>query len=70
VGDIGPKVGYGGVDNGFMQLDHVRVPRAHMMMRYSQVTPEGRCAGLGPPAAAAAARPAWPACCACCACCA
>lgn len=42
VGDIGPKVGYGGVDNGFMRMDHLRVPRSHMMMRYSKVTPEGR----------------------------
>lgn len=25
VGDIGPKFGYGGVDNGYMSLDHVRI---------------------------------------------
>ena len=25
VGDIGPKFGYGGVDNGFMSMDHVRI---------------------------------------------
>ncbi len=25
VGDIGPKFGYNGVDNGFMSMDHVRI---------------------------------------------
>lgn len=25
VGDIGPKFGYGGVDNGYMSLDHLRI---------------------------------------------
>mmetsp|Transcript_25494 Transcript_25494/g.55452 ORF Transcript_25494/g.55452 Transcript_25494/m.55452 type:complete len:695 (+) Transcript_25494:125-2209(+) len=42
VGDIGPKFGFGGVDNGFMSMDHVRIPRDHMLMRFSQVTAEGR----------------------------
>lgn len=37
IGDIGPKAGYNGVDNGFMSFDHVRVPRAAMLMRFSQV---------------------------------
>ncbi|GBF98378.1 peroxisomal acyl-coenzyme A oxidase [Raphidocelis subcapitata] len=41
VGDIGPKFGFNGVDNGFLQLDHVRIPRDHMMQRFSRVTPEG-----------------------------
>eukprot|EP00775_Hariotina_reticulata_P005807 gene5808-6047_t len=42
VGDIGPKFGFGGVDNGFMSMDHVRIPRMNMMMRFAKVTPEGR----------------------------
>lgn len=25
VGDIGPKFGYGGVDNGYMRMDYVRI---------------------------------------------
>ena len=25
VGDIGPKFGYNGVDNGFLKFDHVRI---------------------------------------------
>ena len=27
VGDIGPKIGYGGVDNGYLSFDHFRIPR-------------------------------------------
>ena len=37
VGDIGPKFGYFGMDNGFLQLDHVRIPRDHMLMKYAKV---------------------------------
>ncbi|KAL4854889.1 Peroxisomal acyl-coenzyme A oxidase 1 [Chlorella vulgaris] len=42
VGDIGPKMGYNSVDNGFLSFDHVRVPREAMLMRFAQVTEEGR----------------------------
>jgi acyl-CoA oxidase len=41
VGDIGPKMGYNGVDNGFLRFDHVSVPRDAMLMRYSQVLEDG-----------------------------
>jgi len=41
VGDIGPKMGYNGVDNGFLRFDHVPVPRDAMLMRYSRVLPDG-----------------------------
>lgn len=41
VGDIGPKLGYFGMDNGFLKLDKVRIPRDQMLMRYSKVTPDG-----------------------------
>ena len=40
-GDIGPKMGYNAVDNGFLRFDHVRVPRRAMLMRYSKVDPDG-----------------------------
>ncbi|MEW5313953.1 MAG: hypothetical protein WDW38_005483 [Sanguina aurantia] len=53
VGDIGPKFGYGGVDNGFMSLDHVCIPRDQMLMRYATVTKEGRY--IPPPASNAKA---------------
>lgn len=29
------------MDNGFLQLNHVRIPRDHMLMKYSQVAPDG-----------------------------
>ena len=37
VGDIGPKVGTNSNDNGYLVLDHVRVPRGNMLMRYARV---------------------------------
>ena len=37
VGDIGPKFGYFGMDNGFLRLSKVRIPRDQMLMKYSQV---------------------------------
>jgi acyl-CoA oxidase len=42
VGDIGPKMGFNGVDNGWMRFDHVRIPRDAMLMRFSKVTEEGK----------------------------
>jgi acyl-CoA oxidase len=41
VGDIGPKFGYSGMDNGYLQLDNVRIPRDQMLMKYAQVAPDG-----------------------------
>ena len=41
VGDIGPKFGYEEADNGYLRFDHVRIPRENMLMRYSQVLPDG-----------------------------
>ena len=38
MGDIGTKFGYEGVDNGFLKLDKVRIPRTNMLMKYSKVT--------------------------------
>ena len=37
VGDIGPKYGYFGMDNGFLSMNNVRIPRDQMLMKYSQV---------------------------------
>ncbi|TFJ81470.1 hypothetical protein NSK_007192 [Nannochloropsis salina CCMP1776] len=33
----GAKMGLNGIDNGWMQFDHVRVPRDNMLCRYAQV---------------------------------
>lgn len=44
VGDIGPKA-YGGfstTDNGFALFDHVRIPRDNMLMKFAQVTNDGK----------------------------
>eukprot|EP00873_Tetraselmis_striata_P045831 jgi/Tetstr1/466095/TSEL_010679.t1 len=42
VGDMGAKLGYNGVDNGFLRLDHVRIDRGSMLSRFSSVSPEGQ----------------------------
>ncbi|KAL6058988.1 fatty-acyl coenzyme A oxidase [Balamuthia mandrillaris] len=42
LGDCGAKMGRNGVDNGWIQFDHVRIPRNQMLMRWANVTPEGK----------------------------
>ena len=39
--DCGAKAGLGGVDNGRLAFDHVRVPREALLDRYAQVAPDG-----------------------------
>ncbi|KDO22826.1 hypothetical protein SPRG_11585 [Saprolegnia parasitica CBS 223.65] len=41
IGDIGPKIGFQSVDNGYLVLHHVRIPRRHMLMRFAKVLPNG-----------------------------
>ncbi|KAB5584460.1 hypothetical protein PHYPO_G00107780 [Pangasianodon hypophthalmus] len=41
VGDIGPKFGFHEVDNGFLKLDNIRIPRENMLMKYAKVQPDG-----------------------------
>lgn len=41
IGDIGMKMGRNGIDNGYVQFTNVRVPRAYMLMKHTQVTREG-----------------------------
>jgi uncharacterized protein len=38
VGDIGPKFGFDEVDNGYLKLENVRIPREHMLMKYAKVS--------------------------------
>ena len=40
-GDIGPKIGYNNMDNGFAKFDHVKIPRRNMAMRFAQVDKNG-----------------------------
>ncbi|XP_022957805.1 peroxisomal acyl-coenzyme A oxidase 1-like [Cucurbita moschata] len=45
IGDIGMKFGngaYNTMDNGVMHFDHFRIPRNQLLMRFSQVTREGK----------------------------
>jgi acyl-CoA oxidase len=41
IGDIGPKVGFNPIDNGYCAFDHVRIPRENMLMRFAKVLPDG-----------------------------
>ncbi|KAL6782117.1 ACX1 [Auxenochlorella protothecoides x Auxenochlorella symbiontica] len=41
VGDIGPKMGYNGVDNGFLRFDHLRIPRSALLARFARLERDG-----------------------------
>uniref|UniRef100_A0A0N4ZQM6 Acyl-coenzyme A oxidase n=1 Tax=Parastrongyloides trichosuri TaxID=131310 RepID=A0A0N4ZQM6_PARTI len=41
IGDIGPKFGVNGADNGFLLFKNCRIPRENMLMKYAQVLPNG-----------------------------
>ncbi|XP_076984969.1 peroxisomal acyl-coenzyme A oxidase 2 isoform X2 [Tamandua tetradactyla] len=49
IGDIGPKMDFENTDNGFLKLDHVRVPRENMLSRFAQVLPNGNYIKLAMP---------------------
>jgi acyl-CoA oxidase len=40
-GDIGPKIGYNVMDNGFASFDNVVIPRRNMAMRFAHVDERG-----------------------------
>ncbi len=37
VGEIGPKLGFGSVNNGYLGFEKVRIPRENLLMKHSQV---------------------------------
>ncbi|KAG6976459.1 hypothetical protein JG688_00001324 [Phytophthora aleatoria] len=41
LGDVGPKIGFNNVDNGYCTFNRVRIPRLNMGMRVATVTREG-----------------------------
>ncbi|XP_047520371.1 probable peroxisomal acyl-coenzyme A oxidase 1 [Pieris napi] len=41
VGEIGAKFAFNTANNGFLGFDNVRIPRRHMLMRFSQVLKDG-----------------------------
>lgn len=40
-GDMGPKMGFNDKDNGWLTMDHVRIPRANLLSRYLKVDRDG-----------------------------
>jgi len=42
IGDMGPKIGLNGVDNGFLIFDNYRISKAYLMNRNADVTPDGQ----------------------------
>tara|TARA_B110000285_G_scaffold228035_1_gene290347 strand:+ start:762 stop:1175 length:414 start_codon:yes stop_codon:yes gene_type:complete len=40
-GDMGPKIGYHGKDNGWATFNQVRIPRDNMLQKFIQVDREG-----------------------------
>lgn len=49
VGDIGEKLGFNSVDNGWLAFDHFRIPRDHMLSRFAEVDKEGNFSLKGDP---------------------
>ncbi|XP_072136575.1 peroxisomal acyl-coenzyme A oxidase 2-like [Mobula birostris] len=41
VGDIGPKMAFEQIDNGYLMIQNVHVPKENMLSRYSWVTSDG-----------------------------
>ncbi|KAG0355290.1 Peroxisomal acyl-coenzyme A oxidase 1 [Podila minutissima] len=41
IGDIGPKIGFNTIDNGFLRIHKVRIPREQMCMRNARVNSRG-----------------------------
>ena len=49
VGDIGLKMGYNGIDNGWLSFDQVRTKRTNLMSRFSFVHKDGKFERRGDP---------------------
>ena len=41
VGDIGPKAGWNGVDNGFVLFNKVKLPKTALLNRYQDINEKG-----------------------------
>ena len=41
VGDIGTKLGYNGIDNGYLRFHHVRIPRKALLSRFMGISKSG-----------------------------
>lgn len=49
VGDLGTKLGYNTVDNGYLSFNQVRIPRTDMLSRFIEVDKEGSFSIKGDP---------------------
>lgn len=41
VGDIGQKLGYNTMDNGYLSFDNVKIPRTNLLSRFVEIDKEG-----------------------------
>lgn len=41
VGDIGTKLGYNSIDNGYLMFTQVRIPRKALLSRFVSITKSG-----------------------------
>jgi len=51
VGDIGTKLGYNGMDNGYLGFEHFRVPRENLLSKFVYVDEQGNFEIRGDPRA-------------------
>lgn len=49
VGDIGPKMGYGSKDNGFLRLNNVKAPKISLLGKFISVDNKGNVTTRGNP---------------------
>lgn len=55
IGDVGPKRGWNGVDNGYVRFKQLRIPHAQMLSRWSRVDEDGNYSSAAIPQLAYAA---------------
>ena len=41
VGDLGTKLGYNAIDNGYLKFDHFRIPRKALLSRFMNINKKG-----------------------------
>lgn len=49
MGDIGSKMGYNSVDNGYLSFDQYRIPRENILSRFISVDKDGSLSMNGNP---------------------
>lgn len=48
IGDVGPKMGNPAIDSGYLKLMNLRIPRTHLLSRFSEVLENGIYHGINP----------------------